>query len=326
MPEHRATIRPTYALVDDPTDPTSPARALVLVVPASARPSARPAGDQDWSATYTDRLAHALRAQNVPVGLVTNGTEWVIIGAPQSTATSTATFTRHVWREEPDTLRAFVNLLGLARFYGVPDDQTLPALLAESVTRQTEITEALSAQSQAVVEMLVASIGRLDSDHKAAHGHGLLPAGTEPSEVYEACVTILMRMVFLLYAEERGLLPADDDTYARAYAITTLTDRLTDRADQGEDALERSSEGWQRLLATAAGRGGEQTRQGGAAVDRHRHQPCSVLRISLRSKRKPRLQNSQVMVITPSSAMWSRSSVPKPASTPERRAREQRQP
>jgi len=251
VPEHRATIRPTYALVDDPTDPTSPARALVLVVPASARPSARPAGDQDWSATYTDRLAHALRAQNVPVGLVTNGTEWVIIGAPQSTATSTATFTRHVWREEPDTLRAFVNLLGLARFYGVPDDQTLPALLAESVTRQTEITEALSAQSQAVVEMLVASIGRLDSDHKAAHGHGLLPAGTEPSEVYEACVTILMRMVFLLYAEERGLLPADDDTYARAYAITTLTDRLTDRADQGEDALERSSEGWQRLLATA---------------------------------------------------------------------------
>jgi hypothetical protein len=211
VPGQHVTIRPDYALMDDPNDPASPVRALVLVVPAGTRPGSRPKADGDWSATHTDRLVHALRTQKVAVGLVTNGTEWVLVGAPRDTATSTATFTRHVWREEPDTLRAFVNLAGLARFYGVPDGQTLPALLAESVTRQTEITEALSAQSQAVVEMFVAAIGRLDSDHRAAQGVRLLPDHVEPSDVYEACVTVLMRMVFLLYAEERGLLPADDD-------------------------------------------------------------------------------------------------------------------
>ena len=51
--------------------------------------------------------------------------------------------------------------------------------------------------------------------------------------------------------------------------------------------------------------------------------PCT----SDRSKRKSRLQNSQVMVMAPSScAMWSRSLSPKPDNTPASRAREQRQP
>ena len=40
--------------------------------------------------------------------------------------------------------------------------------------------------------------------------------------MYQAAVTVLMRVVFLLYAEERGLLRVDDDTYADAYAISTL--------------------------------------------------------------------------------------------------------
>lgn len=57
-------------------------------------------------------------------------------------------------------------------------------------------------------------------------------------------------------------------------------------------------------------------------------QPCpAALRTSARSKRKSMLQNSQVMVMAPSScAMWSRSPPPKPDSTPASRAREQRQP
>jgi hypothetical protein len=99
--------------------------------------------------------------------------------------------------------------------------------------------------------MLVATIGRLDAEHRAQHSKPLLPPDVEPAEVYQAAVTVLMRVVFLLYAEERGLLRTDDDIYADAYAISTLAGQLREQASEaGEDSLERSTTGWQRMLAT----------------------------------------------------------------------------
>jgi hypothetical protein len=201
-----------------------------------------------------------MRARKASLGLVTNGETWTLVtlskkdGKDETSALSTATWTRHAWLEEPQTLRGFVALLTRTRFFGVSDDQTLPGLLAQSLNRQEEVTERLSEQSQAVVEMLVASIGRLDAHHHAEHGTSLLPDTVGPAEVYQAAVTVLMRLVFLLYAEERGLLPLDDDTYANAYAINTLADSLRGRAtDHGEDALERTATGWYRLLALFRG-------------------------------------------------------------------------
>ena len=37
-----------------------------------------------------------------------------------------------------------------------------------------------------------------------------------------ACVTVMMRVVFLLFAEERRLLPSDDDIYVAAYSVGHL--------------------------------------------------------------------------------------------------------
>ena len=75
------------------------------------------------------------------------------------------------------------------------------------------------------VELLVNAISRADR----AEGNRLL-AGVEPREVYEAAVTVLMRIVFLLYAEERRLLPLDDPVYNENYAILPLRERLEERA------------------------------------------------------------------------------------------------
>ena len=255
VPEYGTEVRPDFALLTDPDDPASAPLLLGIVVDPGVRATARPrpgtAGTGTWPASFADRLGHALRARKVPLGLVTDGTEWTLICAPAGGATTTATWTRHTWFDEPDTLKAFAALLGRLRFFGVPEDQTLPALLAASLDRQEEITTRLSEQSQAVVEMLVATIGRLDADHRAQHGEPLLPATVGPAEVYQGAVTVLMRVVFLLYAEERGLLRVDDDTYADAYAISTLAGQLRERAsDVGEDTLERSSTAWHRMLAT----------------------------------------------------------------------------
>ncbi len=70
----------------------------------------------------------------------------------------------------------------------------------------------------------------------------------------------MMRVVFLLFAEESGLLPADSELYARAYSVGGLAgeleQRVTDaRGNEGE--LEHTYLAWHRLLAlfTAVYRG-----------------------------------------------------------------------
>ncbi len=247
VPEHRTHV--PIDLVLRGRDGSS-LRLLGQVLPPGAHATGKSAADS-WAATPADRLAHALRHHAVPLGLLTNGNDWTLVAVGEGGTTSFVTWTRHAWLDEPDTLKAFVALLGRQRFFGVDDSQTLPALLAESLRRQEELTDRLSDQAHAAVEMLVAVLGRADVNHRERHGSALLPEGVMPADVYSASVTVFMRLLFLLYAEERDLLPLDDDTYATAYAVTTLVRQLRAAADErGEPTLERSTAAWHRLLAT----------------------------------------------------------------------------
>ena len=74
--------------------------------------------------------------------------------------------------------------------------------------------------------------------------------GVSPDLLYEAALTVMMRLVFMLSAEERKLLPLDDSLYADHYAVSTLRAQLRELADQhGEEVLERRFDAWSRLLA-----------------------------------------------------------------------------
>lgn len=199
-----------------------------------------------WKASPAARMADLLRAADVPLGLVTNGEDWLLIYAPRDVETASyATWHASLWREEPLTLRALVSLLGARRFFGVPPEDGLAALFAESAEHQQDVTEQLGAQVLAAVEILIQSIDRLDKER----GRALL-AGYSVTRLYEAGLTVMMRLVFLLFAEERFLLPADNPIYAQHYAVSTLGGQLREVADQqGEELLERRYDAWNRLLA-----------------------------------------------------------------------------
>jgi hypothetical protein len=114
-------------------------------------------------------------------------------------------------------------------------------LLRESVKHQEDITEALGVQVRQAVELLVAALARSD-----------VPLEVSAAEVYRGAVTVMMRLVFLLFAEESLLLPADDALYATSYSAgglyAELEQRVADaRGNEGE--LEHTFLAWHRLLA-----------------------------------------------------------------------------
>jgi hypothetical protein len=244
VPEHGATLRPDLAVLD-PGGDRPVARLLVAVWPDEQPLDERVAGAR-WAATPLDRMVDLLRGTGVRLGLVTNGERWTLVDAPRGQTSGFATWEAGIWLEERSTLNAFVTLLGAHRFFSVPDTDTLEALLAESANAQQEVTDQLGRQVRAAVEMLVDAFSRVDRERS-----GRLLGDLDPPGLYQGALTTMMRLVFLLAAEERGLFLLGDQLYDESYAVSTLRAQLQEEADRfGEEPLERRHAAWQRLLAT----------------------------------------------------------------------------
>jgi len=201
-----------------------------------------------------EQAAEMCRRHQVPVALLTNGRDWILVHARESEPVTTAVFDADLWLEEPPLLRAFATLLSATRVAAPPSDAegrhstSLAALFARSAEAQAEVTNTLGRQVRDAVEMLVLEISRLDQERD-----GEVLAGVEPREVYRAALTVMMRLVFLLYAEERRLLPVDDALYRDNYAVTTLFDQLGEQQERhGDEIADRLSAAWPRQLALFA--------------------------------------------------------------------------
>ena len=241
LPEHGVTVAPDLAVVN-PTNADEPVLLIHVYAP-----------DTDLDATHrfdglaitpADRMVALLRATGCPTGIVTNGERWMLVHAPVGAVAGFASWYARLWGQELETLRAFVSLLGVRRFFG-PDEGKLPALYERSLNHQNDVTEALGEQVRRAVEVLVQALDRADQDRNRE-----LLRDVDPRELYEAGLTVMMRLVFLLAAEERSLLLLGDPRYDSFYAISSL--RMQLRADS-EEILERRRSAWSRLLALFRG-------------------------------------------------------------------------
>jgi hypothetical protein len=196
-----------------------------------------------WTASAVERLAVLLRARNVPVGIVTDGRWWALVTAPRGAATGAAVWDASLFSEEPKSLEGLVALVTRSRFQAAQPRDKLPALFAESLERQEEVTEQLGRQVREAVELLVTTLDQLDRESNAT-----LLAGVSDDDFYAGVVTMMMRVVFLLFAEERRLLPSDDDLYVTAYSVGHLVEQL-EQADSLGAVLGQRTAAWHRLLA-----------------------------------------------------------------------------
>lgn len=235
LPEHGVTLSPDYALVDGH-------RALLLIQTYSADIDLDAAiSKQSWVATPAERMVQLCRTTGCRLGLVTNGERWLLIDAPVGSVVTYASWYARLWGQEPLTLQAFLTLLGIRRFF-VDASEQLPALFDDSLQHQEEVTDALGEQVRRAVEVLIQSLDKEDLNSART-----LLQDVAPAQLYEVGLTIMMRLVFLLSAEERGLLLMGDAAYEANYAISTLRMQLRKESDE---VLERRHDAWARLLAT----------------------------------------------------------------------------
>jgi hypothetical protein len=230
--------KPDYALLAG-----EKARLLIACYSADTKLTA-PLSGSTWAASPIERMTALCRATGVSVGLVTNGEEWTVVSVPGDGASSLGTWYARIWQQEPITLQAFVSLLEIRRCFG-PMEGTLDSLFLRSLEHQNEVTDTLGEQVRRAVEVLVQVLDRADLDRDRQ-----LLKDVTPAQLYEAGLTVMMRLVVLLCAEERKLLLLGEPIYDQHYAVSTLRSRLLEEKERlGEEVLERRHDAWARLLA-----------------------------------------------------------------------------
>ncbi|MBI5485738.1 MAG: restriction endonuclease [Deltaproteobacteria bacterium] len=225
--------------------PKGPA-LLVSIVPPEQGLDRQDRREGRWKASPTTKLERLLRETNHPLGLVTNGDDFRLLYAPPGFTAGHIGWNARLLIEEKATLDAFYTLLG--RDLLCPADEsahTLADLSRMSIDRQGEVADQLGEQVRNGLERL---IWAWDEADRAASGE--LLRGIETDRVYEMGLNVMMRLLFLLYAEERSLLPHGEVLYDQGYGLTYLWHQLQrehreDRARMGE-----RFDAWRRFLAT----------------------------------------------------------------------------
>lgn len=237
LPMHDITLSPEMAVINEQRA-TQP---LLLIQTYAQNVDLDAVLKQDnWTATPADRMVQLCRSLGCRLGLVTNGERWMLVDAPVGAVTTFASWYAQIWIQEPITLQAFVHLLGIRRFF-VDESEQLPALFDLSLKFQDEVTDALSEQVRRAIEVLIQTLDKADQDRNRE-----LLRDVKEAELYEAALTVMMRLVFLLSAEERRLLLMGDECYEANYALSTLRMQLR---KESEEILERRWDAWSRLLA-----------------------------------------------------------------------------
>ena len=142
-------------------------------------------------------------------------------------------------------LAALHMLLCAERLFTGHPEERLPAILAASRKHQNEVSTKLSRQ---VMEALFEFLRGFQSAHDQTNGTLLAEVLRDnPNQVYAALLTVLLRLVFVLYAEDRDLL-SSDPLYINHYSVNGLFESL--REDQGRyaDTMDARFGAWARLL------------------------------------------------------------------------------
>jgi hypothetical protein len=254
-PEHRirlveleATLEPDWQVKDR----DGATQLLIRCEPPAAdldKPSAELL--DGWTASPQVRFERLLRETGVPAGLLCTPEAVRLVYAPAGETSGHITFRAADMAQVMGRpiLAAFGLLLGEYRMFRAEPRERLTSLLAASREAQNTVSTRLARQVLGALHALLRGFIATDMLRR----DGTFPiaelAADDPQRLYAGLVTVLMRLVFVLYAEDRDLMPADAH-YEQSYGLRGLFKKLRDdAARRGDDLMDRRYGAWARLLA-----------------------------------------------------------------------------
>ena len=248
LPDYGETLRPDFAVRErDPADGAPPWQLLVTTFDGTDFDTVTRAGGH-LEASAHGRMERLLRETGVPAGLLFNGRALRLVYAPRGESSGwlefeVAAMVQNAGRPISTAMRL---LLREPRLLTLPRKQRLSTLLADSRKFQNEVSEKLAEQ---VLHALYELLRGFQAAHDATGGELLRkPLAEHPDEVYRALLTVILRLVFVLFAEERDMLPTEDGTFSRYYSIAGLYERLRDHAAHFPDTMDQRYGAWAQLL------------------------------------------------------------------------------
>lgn len=207
-----------------------------------------------WEATPHQRFERLLRETGVGAGVLVgetrSGRNLRLVTAPRGETSG--------WIEWPlaalgtvagrDMLGGLKLMLGVPALFTAAAPARLPQLLDESRKRQAAVSTQLSGQVLAALHTLLRGVSDAEPDLIREL------ADTRPAHLYEGLLGVLLRLVFILYAEDRDLMPSHPGDggrrlYEEGYALRGLLVRLDDDAAMNPDTMDERRGAWGWLLA-----------------------------------------------------------------------------
>jgi hypothetical protein len=250
LPEYGETLRPTWA-VPDPKHRDGKSSWLMLVQELASGIDLDAVTEKDarrWEASPQVRFERLLRETEVPIGLLANGTHLRLVYAPRGEVSGHATFPVAQMAQVSGRLMlaAVKLLLSAERVFVLRGTESLAGLLAESRKYQNRVSTELADQVLAALWDLLRGFQAADAHRNGALLREVLRE--DPNHIYAGLLTVLMRLVFVLYAEDRGLLPGAP-VWTCHYSVTGLFERLREDAGRHHDTMDRRYGAWAQLLA-----------------------------------------------------------------------------
>lgn len=222
---------------------------LIWEVPAGLNLDRSESETTQWHYPPSAKFERLLRETRVPIGLLSNGTTLRLFYCPAGSATGWISFPVEYMATPAgrDMLSALWVLLGPDRVLGgIPGTPTTLELLQRSRDRQADVTTQLGAQLLEGLQILLEGFEVAERrDNFGTLRHAL---GQEGNHVYEGLLTVMLRLVFALTAEDRGLVPSEHPFYAAHLSVGALYDELAADADVYADTMEQRFGAWSRLL------------------------------------------------------------------------------
>lgn len=251
VPEHETLLSPDLALLwNGEAREGVPAQALVMLHPGLEADGRNQFLSGEWEATPHQRLERLLRETNVGVGILVTRNMLRLIYAPRGETAGWLSWPlAALGRAEGRPMLAGLKLcLGRNAFFTGAPETRLRKLLEASREAQNAVSEKLSGQVLGALYELLRGL------HRASPQEIEAIAVRDPHHLYEGLLTLLMRLVFLLYAEDRDLLPSSSDPHLKrlwdsGYSLKTLYTRLLVDEALNPDTMDERRGGWGQLLA-----------------------------------------------------------------------------